>query len=165
LAAASAALLAAAPAAAAPVTALTTPQGRALILIPLTLTKVQDLHFGTIVAHPTQAVTVMIDPFTGNRFSSHPAQMFPTDFGQRGEFAGAGTTGQLVIMALTPPATLSDGAGNSLTVVSLFMDGPPTRVIGAGKSFFVNVGGVIQVPADAADGLYSAEYDLTADYQ
>lgn len=164
-AAAATAILAAAPVAAAPVGVAPPPPARALILIPLKLTKVQDLHFGSVISHPTQAITVMIDPFTGTRFTSHPAQMFASDPGQRGEFAGAGTPGQLVVMQLTPPTTLSDGAGNTLSVVSLFMDGAPIRAIGPARSFFVNVGGVIQIPADAAGGLYSSQYLLTADYQ
>lgn len=68
-------------------------------------------------------------------------------------------------MALTPPTVLSDGAGNDLTVVTMLLDGPNTRTINPQSFFFVQVGGVIQVPPDAPDGLYSANYSLTADYQ
>ncbi|MEO8618886.1 MAG: DUF4402 domain-containing protein [Sphingomicrobium sp.] len=164
-AAVSAALLAGFPAIAAPVSSATAPPARALLLIPLTLTKVQDVHFGSIIPDASSQVTVTIDPSTGNRTSSHPASLFPGDVGQSGIFAGAGTPGQQVIMALTPPATLSDGLGNNLTVVTMLLDGPNTRTIAANQTFFVQVGGVIQVPPNAPDGLYSATYDLTADYQ
>lgn len=163
---ASAAMLClAAPAIAAPVAAPTQPSGRALLLIPLTLTKVQDVHFGSVIPHATSQVTVTIDPSSGNRTTSHPAQMFPSDPGQRGQFAGAGTPGQQVIMAMTPPATLADGLGNTITVVTMLLDGPNTRTIAANQTFFVGVGGVIQIPPNAPEGLYSATYDLTADYQ
>ncbi len=69
-------------------------------------------------------------------------------------------------MALTPPASLSDGLGNSIAVVAMFLDGPSTRTIDPlSQTFFVGVGGVIQVQPNQPDGLYSASYDLTADYQ
>lgn len=164
-AAVTAALMAATPAFAAPLSVASPPTGRALILIPLTLTKVQDLHFGSIIPDGSSPVTVTLDPSTGNRTSSHPASLFAADPGTSGVFAGAGTPGQQVIMALTPPTSLSDGNGNSLTVVTMLLDGPNTRTIQPNYAFFVRVGGVIQVPANAPDGLYSATYNLTADYQ
>ena len=160
-----AALGLAAPALAAPVAAPTQPSGRALLLIPLTLTKVQDVHFGSVIPHATSQVTVTIDPSSGNRTTSHPAQMFPADPGQRGQFAGAGTPGQQVIIALTPPTELTNPAGDTLTVLAMTLDGPTTRTIAANHSFFVGVGGTIFVEANQPEGLYSATYDLTADYQ
>lgn len=164
-AAVSAALFASAPAFAAPLSVASPPSGRALLLIPLTLTKVQDVSFGSIIPDGTSQVTVTLDPSTGNRTSSHPASLFAADPGTSGIFAGAGTPGQQVIMALTPPTQLSDGNGNNLTMVTMLMDGPNTRTIQANHTFFVRVGGVIQVPPNAPDGLYSAQYIITADYQ
>ena len=155
----------AAPALAAPVSAPTAPEGRGLLLRPLTLVKVSDASFGTIIANGSSSVTVTIDPSTGNRTSSHPASLFAADPGGRAYFAGAGTPGQQVVMALSYPATLDDGAGNSITLVTMLMDGPATRTIAANQTFYVGVGGVIQVPVNAPEGTYSATFDLTADYQ
>jgi hypothetical protein len=45
------------------------------------------------------------------------------------------------------------------------LDGPTTRTIAANQSFFVGVGGTIFVAANQPEGLYSAIYNLTADYQ
>lgn len=151
--------------AAVPVSSPTPPPGRALLLIPLTLTKVEDLHFGTIIPSTTTQVTVTIDASTGVRNASIPSALFPGDVGRRGLFAGAGSPGQQVIMAMTPATALTDGAGNSINVVAMFLDGPATRTIAANQTFFVGVGGVIQVAANQPDGLYSSTYDLTADYQ
>jgi len=152
--------------AAAPVSSPTPPTGRALLLVPLTLTKVQDLHFGTIIPSTTTQVTVTIDPSTGTRNSSQPSSLYPSDPGQNGYFAGAGSPSQQVRMALTPPALLADGLGNSITVVAMFLDGPNIRTIDPlSRAFYVGVGGVIQVQPNQPDGLYSATYDLTADYQ
>ena len=101
-------LAVATPAMAAPVAATVPPPGRALLLIPLTLTKVQDLHFGTIVPSTTTAGFVSINAVTGVRTGSAGLTLMPTDVGQRGQFAGAGTPGRQVIMALTPPTDLTN---------------------------------------------------------
>lgn len=157
--------LLAAPAAAAPVSAPTPPSGRALLLIPLTLTKVQDLHFGSVVPSTTTAGWVRIDAVTGARTASAGLTLMPSDIGQRGQFAGAGSAGQQVIMALTPPAVLTSPGGDTIDVLGMSLDGPATRTIAANQSFFVGVGGVIFVAANQPEGLYTATYDLTADYQ
>lgn len=158
-------LTAMSPVAAAPVSAPTQPPGRALLLIPLTLTKVQDLHFGTIVPSTTTAGWVSINAVTGARAASAGLTLMPADVGQRGRFAGAGTPGQQVNMALTPPTELTNLAGDTLTVLAMSLDGPTTRTIAADHTFFVGVGGIIFVTANQPEGLYSATYDLTADYQ
>lgn len=157
--------LLASPANAAPVSAPTLPSGRALLLIPLTLTKVQDLHFGSIVPSTTTAGWVRIDAVTGARTASAGLTLMPTDVGQRGQFAGAGSAGQQVIMALTPPLVLTSPGGDTIDVMAMSLDGPTTRTIGANQSFFVGVGGIIFVAANQPEGLYTATYDLTADYQ
>lgn len=157
--------LAAFPAAAAPVAAPTQPPGRALLLIPLTLTKIQDLSFGTIVPSTTTAGFIAINATTGARTGSAGLTLMPVDIGQRGRFAGAGTPGQQVIMALTPPAELTNPAGDTITVLAMNLDGPTTRTIAADHSFFVGVGGVIFITANQPEGVYTADYDLTADYQ
>lgn len=158
-------IAAASPANAAPVSAPTPPPGRALLLIPLTLTKVQDIHFGSIVPSTSTAGWVSINAVSGARTASAGLTLMPTDVGQRGEFAGAGTPGQQVIMALTPATQLTNPAGDTLTVLAMNLDGPTTRTIDANQTFFVGVGGVIFVAANQPEGLYSSTYDLTADYQ
>ncbi len=157
--------LAAAPAAAAPVSAPTQPPGRALLLIPLTLTKVQDIPFGTIVPSTTTAGFVQINAVTGARTASAGLTLMPADVGQRGRFAGAGTPGQQVIMDLTPPTELTNLAGDTITVLGMTLAGPAVRTIAANSSFFVGVGGTIFIGINQPEGLYSATYDLTADYQ
>jgi hypothetical protein len=157
--------LAAAPAVAAPVSAPTQPPGRALLLIPLTLTKVQDIHFGTIVPSTTTAGFVQINAVTGARTASAGLTLMPTDVGQRGRFAGAGSAGQQVIIDLTPPTELTNLAGDTIQVLGMTLDGPAVRTIAANQSFFVGVGGTIFIGINQPEGLYSATYDLTADYQ
>ena len=68
-------------------------------------------------------------------------------------------------MALTPPLVLSSPGGDTIDVMAMSLDGPTTRTIVANQSFFVGVGGIIFVAANQPEGLYTATYDLTADYQ
>ena len=154
------------PVQAAPVGVATPPPARALLLIPLTLTKVQDLNFGSVVPS-SQPGTVTIDAATGARSGSPEVTLVPSDIGQRGQFAGAGSGGQQVIMALTPATVLTNAVtGDTLNVLSMSLDGPNTRTIDpVSLDFYVGVGGVIQVGADQPDGVYTSTYDLTADYQ
>lgn len=155
----------AAPAVAAPTSATLAPPARALLLIPLTLTKIQDLKFGSIVPSSLPG-TVTIDAATGNRTGSPEVSLLPSDVGQRGYFGGAGSSNQTVVMALTPATILTDGFGNNITVLSMSLDGGNTRTIDpVAHTFFVGVGGVLQIGADQPEGLYSSTYNLTADYQ
>ena len=158
--------LAASPAMAAPVSAPTPPPGRALILVPLRLTKIQDLSFGTLIPSTTSAGFVSINAATGARTNSASITPVATDIGQRGHFAGAGSPNQQVIIALTPPVELTNPAGDVIAVLSMGIDGPTTRTIHpVDRTFFVGVGGVLYIEANQPEGLYSATYDLTADYQ
>lgn len=155
----------AAPAVAAPTSATLAPPAKALLLIPLTLTKIQDLKFGSIVPSSLPG-TVTIDAATGNRTGSPEVSLLPSDVGQRGYFGGAGSSNQQVVMALTPATILTDGFGNNITVLSMSLDGSNVRTIDpVAHTFFVGVGGVLQIDADQPEGLYSATYNLTADYQ
>jgi hypothetical protein len=45
------------------------------------------------------------------------------------------------------------------------MDGPAIRTIDSTHAFFVGVGGIIQVAANQPDGVYTAQFDVTANYQ
>lgn len=159
-------ILAATPVMAAPVSAPTPPPGRALLLVPLTLTKVQDIHFGSIIPSTTTAGWVQINAITGARTGSASLTLMPSDIGQRGRFAGAGSPNQQVILELTPPLELTNGTGDTITVLTLNLDGPTTRTIDpVSRTFFVGVGGTLFIEANQPEGLYSATYDLTADYQ
>ena len=156
--------LAAAPAAA-QVAAPTQPPGRALILVPLTLTKIQDLHFGDIVPSTTTAGWVAINASTGARTSSAAMNLLPSNVGQRGHFAGAGSPSQQVIIELTPATELTSVNGDVITVLTMNLDGPTTRTIHpVDRTFYVGVGGILFIEANQPEGIYSATYNLTANY-
>jgi len=163
-------LLAAAAAAAAAVpmpASAATPaqQGKALILVPLTLAKIDDLSFGSVVPSPVSGV-VTINATTGNRTFAGGVTGVPSDVGNRAYFGGAGTPNQQVFVSMSYPAQLSSTAGDTIDILALTMDGPATRTIDATtRAFFVGVGGTLMIAADQAEGTYEATFDVTANYQ
>ena len=150
--------------AAAPVASPTPPPGRALLLIPLTLTKIDDLSFGSVIPSAVSG-TVVINSVTGARSVAGGVTAVPSDVGQRAYFGGAGSPNQLVIVTVTAPAVLTNVAGDTLDVLALTLDGPPLRSIHpVDRTFFFGVGGIIQVAADQPEGVYTSDYDVTANY-
>lgn len=159
----SASLAVSAPATAAPVGAAPEAQARGLILIPLTLSKLENLYFGTII--PSNLSGVVTVPADGTApFASGGVTMVSSDPAFRARFAGAGSTGQQVIVSATNPVSLANGLGDSVTVLALTLDGSPIRTIDPTRAFFFNVGGILMVNANQPEGLYEAEFDVTASY-
>ena len=156
--------LGASSAAAAPVASATPPSGRALLLIPLTLTKIEDLSFGSVIPSPVSG-TVVINATTGARSTAGGVTAVPSDVGRRAYFGGAGSPNQSVIVTVTPPAVLTSAAGDTLDVLALTLDGGPLRTVHpVDRTFFFGVGGIIQVGANQPEGVYTADYDVTANY-
>ena len=161
--AASATLAVATPAVAAPVAASPPAQAEGLILIPLTLNKLQDLYFGTII--PSGLSGVVTVPADGSApFSSGGVTLVTSDPGYRARFAGAGSANQLVVVSATNPVLLSNGLGDNVTVLALTLDGPPVRLIDATRAFSFNVGGILLVNANQPEGIYQSDFDVTANY-
>ena len=159
--------LAAAPATAAPVTPSSQAQSRALILVPLTLTKIDDLRFGTVVPSSLSGM-VSINASTGARTIAGGVTGVPSDVGQRAYFGGAGTGNQQVIITYVQPTELTStmNSADKIPVLALTLDGSPIRTINpVTRTFFFGMGGIIMINADQAEGLYEANFDVTANYQ
>jgi hypothetical protein len=140
-------------------------QSKALLIKPLTLTKLDDLDFGSIIPSGSgQTVTINAD--TGARTSTYPAGLVPTDPGRRARFASSGLNNTFVVLQLSPVADLTDGAGNTLQLTRLNLDagGALRRLSPASQVFFVGIGGQVFVSANQAEGVYSGTFTLTADY-
>ena len=138
---------------------------KALLLKPLTLTKLDDLDFGTIIPSGTGDL-VRIDANTGDR-SSPTANLVATDPGGRARFASSGVNNTLVFLELSPPpfAALTNAAGKTLKVEYLNLDGPGLRVLTPlSQVFFVGIGGEIFVRGNQEEGDYSGTFSLTAHY-
>lgn len=150
-----------APVAAAPVSATSDASGKALILIPLTLTKIADLDFGTIIPSGTSG-TVSIAPDGSGQSVTGGVTPVASVSGARAVFAGAGSPNQQVSIFLAPPVSLSDGAGHSVPI-SLGLESSSV-IIDSSRAFFVGVGGTVNVSANQVDGLYSGTFTILAQY-
>ena len=149
------------PANAAPVAAYKNANGKALILIPLTLTKVADLEFGTVIESSTSGTVTIPADGTARSFTGGvtPVASAP---GSRARFAGAGTPGQLVNIFLAPPANLKDSNGDLLPI-SMSLESSSVT-IDSTHAFFVGVGGTVSVAANQPDGDYTGTFTVLAQY-
>jgi hypothetical protein len=145
-----------------------TGEARGVVVQPLTLAKVQDLDFGTVVGSAV-AGSVNINADTGGRTVAGGVTGVPSFPGDRALFQGAGSSGQDVILSLTIPPVLVNQSDvtKTITVNSMVLDSgnSTTRTIDATGVFTVGVGGTFAIKANQTPGLYKADFDLTADYQ
>ena len=166
LAAAAATLAVATPAVAQQASANALAKG--VVVQPLTLAKVQDLDFGTVVGSAV-AGNVTIDADTGGRTVGGGVTGVPSYPGDRGLFQGAGTAGQTVLLSLNAPAVLVSQSNplDLITVNSMVLDSGNSvvRTIGASGIFNVGVGGDFAIASNQPAALYQATFTLTADYQ
>ena len=142
-------------------------EARGLVLQPLTLTKVTDLDFGTVIS-TAAAGSVTIDANNGARAQTGGVTLVPNYPGSRAVFSGAGTAGEPVLLTLSAPALLvsTTNPADVLAVTTLSLDSLGTnRTVGATSTFSVGVGGDFAIAANQPNGLYTAQFDLTADYQ
>lgn len=161
--AAPAALLLAVPAEAAPIPATPTNEANALILIPLELSKLDDLHFGTIIPSAVSGtVTVPADGSAAT--TAGGVTLVTSDPTLPARFGGAGSANQFVFINVTNPGTLSNLAGDTVTVLALTMDRPALIQIDSTRAFIFHVGGILQVNANQPEGYYEAEFNVTAQY-
>lgn len=131
-------------------------EGRALLSMPLTLTKIDDLDFGTIVSSNSSG-TVALNATSGVRTFAGGVSGVPTASGHRAYFGGSGTGGQQIVVVIVPPAQLIDANGDTIDVLALRLDngGNPIRTIDpAARTFFVGVGGILNIAANQPDGVF-----------
>jgi hypothetical protein len=150
-----------APAQAAPIPATVDASGKALILIPLTLTKVDDLDFGTVIPSASSG-TISIAADGSGQSTTGGVTAVASVSGARAVFAGAGSFGEQVSIFLAPPASLSDGAGHNMPI-SLGLESSSVT-IDSTRAFFVGVGGTVTVGANQAEGIYSGTFTVLAQY-
>lgn len=145
-------------------TSATEAGGKALVLVPLSLTKIQDLDFGSAI--PSSVLgSLIINSSTGARSTVGGVTLVPSDSGQRGYFAGAGSPNQQVLLAITAPSQLTSAAGDTINVIGLTLDGSALRTIDSTHAFYVGVGGSLEIQPNQAEGLYTGQFDLYANYQ
>ena len=125
-----------------------TAQAKGVVLLPLTLTKTSDLT-------------------TGARTVSGGVTGVPSLPGGRAVFQGAGSATQQVDLTLVPPTVLNSGS-NTINVNSMTFNGGGTAktvTIDNTGAFSVGVGGNFAIAANQANGVYTANFDVTANYK
>lgn len=131
---------------------------QAKILKQITVNKLTDLQFGTIVTGAA-ASTVAIAPAGGLTCG---AGLVCSGATSAASFSIGGTTGQVATISVPASVTLNDGAGNSMTASLAASAATTTLVAGAGS---FSVGGTLSVGANQVDGDYAGTFNATVDYQ
>lgn len=136
------------------------------ILRPITVTKNQDLQFGTVVEPTSGSATVTIDT-GGTRTTTLDVgggAFGVSDFTVAGEGAAAVTVSVPATFAITNQTTTGTltvtTTGNTLNTGSQTLSG----TFGAGGTLAVKVGGQITVLSTTNSGLYSGTFAVTASY-
>lgn len=150
-----------APALATPVQATKNSTGRALILVPLTLTKVADLDFGTVISSSSSGTVTVAADGSGQSVTGGVTPLASSP-AVRAQFAGAGTPNEQVSLFLAPPPSLKDGSGNSMPI-SMNLESTSVT-IDSTRAFFVGVGGTVMVGANQPDGTYTGTFTVLAQY-
>lgn len=145
-------------------------QAEAVVLRPLSLVKVEDLDFGSIISGPTGG-TVTINPVTGARTTTGgvtPAGGLP----QRAVFQGTGGFLLLTVSGSTSVTLTRIGGGASPITASLARavsnGGGGITLLGATlfpsgvQTYYI--GGTLNVPANQPPGDYSGTFTLTVNY-
>jgi spore coat protein U-like protein len=140
-------------------------EAKGTVLQSLTLINQSNLDFGTVAPDALNTGTVSIDADTNTRTTGGSVVALPGPF-TRARFDGSGTAGNLVELVLTQPAggVITNGA-NSLGAVLALDSAGTSRTIPAGGTFSAYVGGTFSIAANQPSGVYSGQFDLTANYQ
>ena len=137
--------------------------GRAILLRPLTLLKVEDLDFGWLTV--TTAGTAILNPITGVVTTTGGVLAAGGD-PLPAEFVGAASRNTPVKIRIpNRPITITrQGGTETMTVSNWTLDGPADRKTGPERAFTFRVGARLNVAAGQMDGLYTGTFDVEVQY-
>lgn len=168
------AALAASAAVASPALAQTFPSddapatARGVVLQQHSLINQSNLDFGIVTTDGVSAGTVTIaSTAAGARASTGGVTLLPST-SSSARFDGLAAPLETVVLTLTPPVgnVLQDAAGDQITVNSMSVDAAGlTRTANSTGNFTVYVGGDFGLTANQPAGVYSANFNLNAEYQ
>lgn len=134
-------------------------QAHTTIVKPLTLTKVSDLDFGSIVVQDNGTATM---DTAGNLSCGTTLTCSAT--GTPAQYKVTGTNNQIVF--ITKPSVTLTNAGNPGTPLTLVLNGPASVTLPnsgqAGVTF--NLGGSMAIAASTKDGTYVGDLNVTVNY-
>lgn len=135
----------------------------AVIVTPLSLTKTEDLDFGTLAPGLTPGV-VTINANSGARTRTGGVTLAGGS-PRRAEFVGIGRPGILTIVSIGPAPVVSNGSGGTMATTLAVEGGILGLYIlpGTGVQTF-RVGGTLAVGAMQAPGYYTGNFTFTVNY-
>ena len=151
-----------------PISADATADAKGVVLQPLTLTKEDDLDFGTVISTAV-AGSVTINADDGSREVGGGVLEVPSYPGGRGLFTGNASKDRVVELTLDAPSHLVSTTDplDVIVVTKMVLDDDNnlSRTVGESGIFQVGVGGEFAIEANQPNGFYRAQFKLTADYQ
>jgi hypothetical protein len=143
-------------------------KANAVIVKPVTMTKVTNLNFGTTTMNPTltsAGATVTVGDATGATAVCSSTQLtcsggFPASFNLT-----SGVAGQTVQVTFDTPPTVLTHTVDTTKTVAFNLNNPieAVQLDSSGAGTF-NIGGEITVVAATVDGAYSATVNVVANY-
>ncbi|HZU50775.1 MAG TPA: DUF4402 domain-containing protein [Sphingomicrobium sp.] len=142
---------------------LAQPTAHVVVLLPLTVTKLQDMDFG--ILSTTGAGTAVLDPNTDALTTTGPVSSLGGS-PHCAQFAGsAGSASVVNIKAPTGSITLTRvGGTETMTVSNFTIQGQSKRALAKAASFTFRVGGTLSVAAGQVEGLYVGTFSVTVQY-
>jgi hypothetical protein len=134
-----------------------------LVVRPLTLVRVADMDFATLA--PTTGGTATIDPVSGTMTLSGGLQHL-SGTPSPARYAGAALKRSVVNIKIpTKPLLIRRvGGTETLSVSNFTLDGQDKRTLAQQEMFTFAVGARITVPANAVEGIYVGDIDVTVQY-
>lgn len=131
--------------------------GKANVIAPMTIVKVQDLDFGDITENGSGG-TVTLDEDTGNRTFTGGATVSTGGTDQFGQYTLGGVMNKTY--SINIPATTLTGPGTAMGVV--FTNNATLTLPAATET--IEVGGTVTLGSSQTAGAYSGAYTITVDY-
>src|SRR4051794_1132381 len=149
--------------ASAPAVAASQATSGAIVIHPVTVTKIKDMDFGVVTV--TTAGTAVLEP-NADVISRTGGVLLAGGGPHCAEFVGAAASSQVVnIRVPNQSSTLTRVGGTETVTVSNFtLQGQSKRALAKAISFTFRVGGTLNVAANQAQGTYVGTFDVTVQY-
>jgi hypothetical protein len=131
------------------------------IIQPISMTKIDDLVFGTVVRPTASQSTITIAAADGT-FNYSGARINASAAPTRARFNVTGETGYTANFNADATVTLDDGGAGDAIVVTLTESATTATLTGGAATFYV--GGSFTLPSGQLSGVYTGNFNATVSY-
>jgi hypothetical protein len=137
--------------------------GKGIILLPTTVTKIDDLDFGMLSV--TTAGTAILNP-TNDAVATTGGVLLMGGTPHAARFIATSPSKNVVKITLpNKPITLTRvGGSEKMTVDTWNINGALTRNVVAHEQFEFKVGGTLHIAANQVEGVYTGLFNVTVNY-